>query len=100
MEYDDLNQIRQISKHLFQTGDLYPIVDFIEQRYFPILSNRDYRWTSELSVKIAFLTLLFDDRLYMMVSENEINHGYSDLSLIVRPDMRRFQVLDILLEFK
>ena len=33
-------------------------------------------------VKIAFLTLLFDDRLYMMVSETEMDHGYIDLSLI------------------
>lgn len=66
----------------------------------PVLSNRDYRWTNKLLVKIAFLTLLFDDRLYMMVSETEIDHGYIDLSLIVRPDMRRFQALDLLLEFK
>ena len=51
-------------------------------------------------VKIAFLTLLFDDRLYMMVSETEMDHGYIDLSLIVRSDMRRFQALDLLLEFK
>jgi hypothetical protein len=50
-------------------------------------------------VKIAFLTLLFDDRLYMMVSETEIDHGHIDLSLIVRHDMRRFQALDLLLEF-
>ncbi len=77
-----------------------PLVDFIEQRYFPILSNRDYRWSNELMVKIAFLTLLFDDRLYMMVSETEMDHGYSDLSLILRSDMRRFQALDLLLEFK
>ena len=51
-------------------------------------------------VKIAFLTLLFDDRLYMMVSETEMDHGYIDLSLIVRPDQRRAQALDLLLEFK
>ena len=51
-------------------------------------------------VKIAFLTLLFDDRLYMMVSETEMDHGHIDLSLIVRSDMRRFQALDLLLEFK
>jgi hypothetical protein len=36
----------------------------------------------------------------MMVSETEVGHGYVDLSLIVRPDMRRFQALDLLLEFK
>jgi hypothetical protein len=36
----------------------------------------------------------------MMISETEVNHGYIDLSLIVRPDMRRFQALDLILEFK
>ena len=98
--YEDKTLVPQLSKRFFQTGDLQPLVDFIEQRYLPVLSNRDYRWTNELLVKIAFLTLLFDDRLYMMVSETEVDHGYIDLSLIVRSDMRRFQALDLLLEFK
>jgi hypothetical protein len=99
-EYEDRTRIQQVSKHFCQKGDLQPICDFIEQRYFKVLSNRDYRWSNELLVKIAFLTLLFNDRLYMMVSELEMDRGYVDLSLIVRPDMRRFQALDLLLEFK
>ena len=99
-EYEDQALIQQISKRFCQTGDLQPLCDFIETRYFPVLSNRDYRWTNELLLKMAFLTLLFNDRLYMMVSEIETDHGYVDLSLIVRPDMRRFQALDLVLEFK
>ena len=51
-------------------------------------------------MKIAFLTLLFDDRLYMMVSETEIDHGYIDLSLIRRLDRRNVPAHDLLLEFK
>jgi len=98
--YEDKTRIPQLRKHFCQTGDLQPLADFIEQRYFPILSNRDYRWSNELMVKIAFLTLLFDDRLYMMVSEAEMDHGYLDLSLIVRPDQRTAKALDLLLEFK
>ncbi|EIC20247.1 AAA family ATPase [Thiorhodovibrio frisius] len=85
---------------LGQQGDLAPLCALIEQSYFAVLSNRDYRWTNELLVKFAFLTLLFDDRLYMAVSELETERGYADLALIVRPDMRRFQALDLLLEFK
>ncbi len=99
-DYEDKALIQQISKRFCQTGDLQPLCDFIETRYFPVLSNRDYRWTNELLVKMAFLTLLFNDRLYMMVSELEADRGYVDLSLIVRPDMRRFQALDLVLEFK
>jgi hypothetical protein len=98
--YEDRQTIPRLAETVYLQGDLAPLVDFIEQRYFPILSNRDYRWTNELLVKMAFLTLLFDDRLYMMVSETEVDHGYIDLSLIVRSDMRRFQALDLLLEFK
>jgi hypothetical protein len=98
--YEDRQTLPRLAETVYLQGDLAPLVDFIEQRYFPILSNRDYRWTNELLVKMAFLTLLFDDRLYMMVSETEVDHGYIDLSLIVRSDMRRFQALDLLLEFK
>lgn len=98
--YEDRQAILCLAEAVYLRGELGPLCAFIEQRYFPVLSNRDYRWTNELLVKIAFLTLLFDDRLYMMVSETEVDHGYVDLSLIVRPDMRRFQALDLLLEFK
>jgi len=98
--YEDRQTIPRLAEDFYLQGDLAPLVDFIEQRYFPILSNRDYRWTNELAVKIAFLTLLFDDRLYMMVSETEMDHGYIDLSLIRRLDRRNIQALDLLLEFK
>ena len=98
--YEDRQTIPRLAETVYLTGDLAPLVEFIEQRYFPILSNRDYRWSNELMVKLAFLTLLFDDRLYMMVSETEMDHGYIDLSLIVRTDRRMTRALDLLLEFK
>jgi hypothetical protein len=98
--YEDKTRVPELRKEVFRTGDLAPLVEFIEQRYFPILSNRDYRWTNELMVKLAFLTLLFDDRIYMMVSETEMDHGYVDLSLIRRLDRRTLPALDLLLEFK
>ncbi|MFE8035430.1 AAA family ATPase, partial [Thiohalocapsa marina] len=96
----DQRDLPALVRRLGQQADLAPLADFIEQRYFRVLSNRDYRWSNELLVKFAFLTLLFDDRLYMAVSELETDRGYADLALILRPDMRRFQALDLLLEFK
>ncbi|MBK5962860.1 AAA family ATPase [Thiocystis minor] len=96
----DQTSVQHIGRVVCQTGDLAPLCDFIEQRYFSVISNRDYRWTNELLIKFAFLTLLFNDRLYMTVSELESARGYVDLALILRPDMRRFQALDLLLEFK
>ncbi len=85
---------------LFLRADLQPLCNLIEQRYFTKMSNRDYRWSNELTVKLAFMMLLYNDHLYMMVSETESGRRYVDLSLIVRPDMRRFQALDLVLEFK
>jgi hypothetical protein len=99
-EYEDKSDIRNVAKTFCTTGNLQPLCDFLENRYFPILSNRDYRWSNELIIKIAFMTLLFNDNIYMMLSEAEADRGYVDLSLIVRPDMRRFQALDLVLEFK
>ena len=55
---------------------------------------------SELTVKTEFLTLLYNDILNIMDSESEIDRRYADLTMIIRPDMRRFDILDILIDFK
>ena len=85
---------------LQRTGDLQPLCDFIEQRYFKVFSNRDYRQANELTVKTAFLTLLFNDLLYIMDSETTVGRRYADLTMIVHPEARRNRVFDLLLEFK
>ncbi|CAN2043962.1 AAA-ATPase-like domain-containing protein [Candidatus Magnetomoraceae bacterium gMMP-1] len=88
------------AEELYQRSNIKPICEFIEQRYFKVFSNRDYKWANELTIKTAFLTLLYNDILYIMDSEKELRRGYADLTMIIRPDMRRFKILDILLEFK
>ncbi len=91
---------QRATETLYQTGDLQPLCDFIEQRYFKVFSNRDYLQANEMTVKTAFLTLLFNDLLYIMDSETEVGRRYADLAMIVRPDMRQYQAWDLLLEFK
>ena len=44
--------------------------------------------------------MLFDEQRYMMESETALARNYADLTLIVRPGMRQYQLLDILIEFK
>ncbi|WP_089729329.1 AAA family ATPase [Candidatus Thiosymbion oneisti] len=95
-----LDLARRAAEALYQRGDLQPLCDFVEQKYFKLFSNRDYAWSNELTVKTAFLTLLFNDTLYIMESEAEIERGHADLTMIVRPDRRQYQILDILIEFK
>ncbi len=89
-----------VAEELYTTGDIGAVCEFIEDRYFKVFDNRDYRWANELTVKTAFLTLLFNDVLYIMDSEPALERCYADLVMIVRPDMRQYDVLDLLIEFK
>lgn len=90
----------QAAETFYSTGDMQPLCEFVEQRYFKVFDNRDYRWANELTVKTAFFTLLFNDTFYLMDSETALERGYADLTMIIRPDMRQYQLLDILIEFK
>ncbi len=95
----DKEEMSRIAEIFYSTGDMQPLCEFMEQR-FSVFDNRDYRWTNELTIKTAFLTLLFDDMFYIMDSETALERDYADMTMIVRPDMRRYQLLDILIEFK
>lgn len=100
-DLNDQDEGRQAAKSLFQTGNLQPLSDFVEKCYFKVLSNRDYRWADEFSLKTIFLSLLFNDRLYIIDSEPELARTYADLTLIRRPEMRQHpQLVDLLFEFK
>lgn len=94
-------QVLKAAKGLYQQGKMQPICDFIEQHILKVFDNRDYASANELTIKSIFLTLLYHDVFYIMDSEKALARGYSDLSMIVRPDMRRrYQLFDILLELK
>jgi hypothetical protein len=94
------NLAKKVAQALYKRGDLDPLADFIEQRYYPIFDNRDYKSANELTLKTIFLTLLFNDTVYIMDSELALQRTYSDLTMIVRPEMRQYQQFDILIEFK
>lgn len=99
-EITDQTLGQKAALQLQRGGDLQPVCDFIEQRYFKVFSNRDYIQANELTIKTAFLTLLFNDTLYHMDSETPVGRRYADLTMVVRADARQYQVYDLLLEFK
>jgi hypothetical protein len=99
-EWTIKDKAMRIVQQFYQTGDLQPLCQFMVETYFKVFSNRDYNWTNELTIKTAFLTLLFNDTFYIMDSETEVGRRYTDLTMIVRFDMRRYQLLDFLIEFK
>ncbi|MBF0202673.1 MAG: AAA family ATPase, partial [Desulfamplus sp.] len=88
------------AKQVYQKGYMEQLCDFIESRYFRVFRNRDYRWANELTLKTTFLTLLYNDILYIMDSETELQRRYADLTMIIRPDQRRLKIFDVLIEFK
>ena len=91
----------QAARTLFLTGDLQPLCDFVAGRYFRALDNRDYVTANELTLKTAFMTLLFHDPIYIVDSETAVGRGYGDLTLIRRPERwQQPQLWDFLLEFK
>jgi hypothetical protein len=99
-ELTDQNQLRLLAKPFYKTGDLQPLIDFIEKRYFKVFDNRDYGSANELTIKTAFLTLLFNDTFYIMDSETELERRYADLTMIVRPSLQKSSLQNFLLEFK
>jgi hypothetical protein len=94
------NEVTPLAQTCYQTGDVQPVCEFIEQRYFKVLDNRDYAAAKELTLKVAFLTTLFNDTFYVMDSETALERGYADLTMIVRPTMRQYRLWDFLFEFK
>jgi len=88
--------IREMAKYFYQTGDLQSLCDFMEERYFKVFDNRDYKTAKSLTIKTAFLTALFDEVWYMMDSETPSKRRYADLTMIIRPDFRQLPLRNFL----
>lgn len=94
------NEAYDVARAFHRERQLQPLLEFVERKLFPVFSNRDYRWMNEFAVKMAFTTLLFNDVNYAIYSEPELSRGYADLCLLLRPDARPYQLVDLLFEFK
>lgn len=84
----DRDEGRMAAEKVFMKGEMALLCQFMEKTYFKVFHNRDYRWANELTVKTAFLSLLYNDIIYIMDSETHINRRYADLTMIIRPDKR------------
>jgi len=96
----DRDEGRAAARLVYTKGDIATLCRFVEKKFFRVFHNRDYRWANELTVKTAFLTLLYNDLVFIMDSEPELDRRYADLVMIIRPDKRHAKVFDILIEFK
>ncbi len=102
---------RELAMSFFSSGDLRPLLAFFERSLLPVLSNRDRgvppakpghsgSGMNEMAIKALLLSILFDDQRYAAFSELELDRGYADLCLLVRPEMRRYGFFDALFELK
>ncbi len=91
---------RLAAEKVYQEGDIQPVCAFVEDHLFTVFKNRDYAQANELTIKTAFLALLYNDILYIMDSEPELERRYADLTMIIRPDKRYLSIFDVLIEFK
>lgn len=97
--HEDRSSAREQVLAFFRDGDPAPLLRFVEEKLFPVLSNRDYKGMQELVFKSLLLSLLFDDRRYALFSELEVAHGYADLCLLRRPSSEAGD-FDLLFELK
>jgi len=93
-------EVRLLAEEFYQSGDLQPVCDFVEQRYFKVFDNRDYKTADELTIKTAFATILFNDVWYIMDSETPLERRFADLTLLIRSDFRQLPLYDFIIEFK
>jgi len=91
---------RWAAEKVYQDGEPARLCAFVEEHLFTVFKNRDYAQANELTVKTAFLTLLYNDLLFIMDSEPELDRRYADLTMIIRPDKRHGRLVDVLMEFK
>jgi hypothetical protein len=87
------------SKAFLSKGQIASLRSFIEKKVFPTFNWRDNRWANELTIKTIFMCLLKNNN-YLMISERQSRLGFADLAMIVRPDCRKYQLIDTLIEFK
>ncbi|KPA17943.1 hypothetical protein MHK_001837 [Candidatus Magnetomorum sp. HK-1] len=88
-----------VAEKLLTNGQMAPFRQYIEKHVYPTFHWRDNRWVNELTIKTIFMCLLMDNN-YLMISERQSQSGYADLAMIVRPDCRKYQLIDTLIEFK
>jgi hypothetical protein len=105
------SEARQVAMLFFESGDLEPLLSFFEDKLLPTLSNRDLGapprrpgasggGVNEMTLKALFLAILFDDQRFVVHSELEVEKGYVDLCLLVRPENPFPKAFDILFELK
>lgn len=96
-EPEDRDAGKLATKKVYQQGNIEPLCNFVENHFFKIFKNRDYRWANELTLKTAFLTLLYNDIIFIMDSETEIFRRYAAMEQPLKKNTAIFVLKNLLL---
>jgi hypothetical protein len=66
-------------------GDWHPFFKTFHEKFVSQISNNDLQNFSENNVKFLLLSILFQNNIYLPLSETENSQGYSDIYLQRRP---------------
>ncbi|MDR1341712.1 MAG: ATP-binding protein [Prevotellaceae bacterium] len=94
----DLTEQKEAVWQLAYRGNLAPYIDYVSRNIFCRLSNRDLEQFDEKYIKIMLLNGLFQSKLYVPVTEREVEGGYMDMYLQrspLLPDIRYEWVWEI-----
>jgi hypothetical protein len=77
----DIREQSAAIRELAYRGNPYPYIEYVSQNIFSRLSNRDLQQFNEKYIKIMLLNGLFQSKLYVPVTEKEVEGGYIDIYL-------------------
>ncbi|GAP72122.1 hypothetical protein SAMD00024442_25_7 [Candidatus Symbiothrix dinenymphae] len=69
--------VRELAHH----GNLHPYIEYVSRNILNRLSNRDLQQFNEKYIKIMLLNGLFQSKLYVPLTEKEVENGYIDIFL-------------------
>ncbi|GHT48589.1 hypothetical protein AGMMS49982_00130 [Bacteroidia bacterium] len=81
---DVMIDLREQSAAVWQLaypGNLHPYIEYVSKNIFRRLSNRDLQHFNEKHIKIMLLNGLFQSKLYVPLTEKEVENGYIDIFL-------------------
>jgi hypothetical protein len=94
----DPTEQKNAIRELAYRGNLTPYIDYVSRNVFCRLSHRDLEHFDEKYIKIMLLNGLFQSKLYVPVTEREVENGYIDMYMqrsALLPDLRYEWVWEI-----
>ena len=75
----DMSELDNSIQAMAMDGDAEPFIHYLSSNVFSKLSNRDLIHFSEKYIQIMLLSYLFQSKIYVPVSEYEVESGYIDI---------------------